>query len=69
MLIAGWPPPVTQAELEERRQTYAAKAPYCAKCHKRLEPALSHFDGEPTWCGYMPCPEHPGADTIREIPE
>lgn len=68
MLIAGWPAPVSPAALAQRRREYAAKAPYCGKCHTRLEPALSRFDGEPTWCGYMPCPKHPHADAIKELP-
>ena len=55
MLIGGFEPYPTQAELSERRKEYMAKAPECEHCGKKLEPALSRFDGVPTWCGYMPC--------------
>ena len=35
--------------------------PRCSTCNVELEPAPSRSDGEPTFCGFFPCPDHPRA--------
>uniref|UniRef100_A0A6M3KV73 Uncharacterized protein n=1 Tax=viral metagenome TaxID=1070528 RepID=A0A6M3KV73_9ZZZZ len=34
---------------------------YCGICDNELKPAPANFDGEPTFVGYLPCPNHPHA--------
>jgi hypothetical protein len=38
--------------------------PRCIVCFEELSPAPSERDGEPTFSGFLPCPDHPNADVI-----
>jgi len=42
-------------ELSARYDAYKARGPKCERCGFHLEPAPSRSDGEPAFCGYLPC--------------
>jgi hypothetical protein len=39
---------------------------YCEKCGKKVFPAPSRYEGEDTYCGWYPCPDHPNANVISK---
>lgn len=41
----------------------------CSVCKRLLEPAPARWDGEPTYVGFLPCPEHPRAKAIYPTSE
>lgn len=43
---------------------YTTHRPYCMACTHPLEPARSISDGEPTFRGFHPCPDHPEATVV-----
>lgn len=49
---------------------YTTHRPRCGACGTALEPARACADGEPTFCGFHPCPRHPEAAVVYPpIPE
>jgi hypothetical protein len=43
---------------------YTTHRPLCGECGRALEPARACADGEPTFSGFHPCPEHPDAEVV-----
>jgi hypothetical protein len=43
---------------------YTTHRPRCGQCGAALEPARACADGEPTFCGFHPCPQHPLAAPV-----
>ncbi len=41
---------------------YAVHGRNCSVCGKPLQSAPAKFDGDPTYVGYLPCPDHPHAN-------
>jgi hypothetical protein len=42
------------------------KKAYCKTCGRELFPCPAKWDGEPTFVGYSPCPNHPSAGAQYE---
>lgn len=38
---------------------YSDQKAFCGVCNRELNPAPARYEGENTYVGYVPCPDHP----------